>query len=58
MATGSRLGGVISGFGLGFAYIVPIAMLQKWFPDKRGLITGLAVAGFGFGAVLTAPVAQ
>jgi len=33
-------------------------MLQKWFPDKRGLITGLAVAGFGFGAVLTAPVAQ
>ncbi|ARC58307.1 putative MFS-type transporter YhjX [Frondihabitans sp. 762G35] len=50
--------GVIGGFGLGLAYIVPIAMLQKWFPDKRGLITGLAVAGFGFGAVLTAPVAQ
>ncbi|QIK74872.1 L-lactate MFS transporter [Nocardioides piscis] len=50
--------GVISGFGLGFAYIVPIAMLQKWFPDKKGLITGLAVGGFGFGAVLTAPVAQ
>lgn len=50
--------GVISGFGLGAAYIVPIAMLQKWFPDKRGLITGLAVGGFGFGAVLTSPVAQ
>lgn len=50
--------GVVSGFGLGYAYIVPIAMLQKWFPDKRGLITGLAVAGFGFGAVVTAPVAQ
>ena len=50
--------GVISGFGLGFAYIVPIAMLQKWFPDKKGLITGLAVGGFGFGAVITAPVAQ
>jgi OFA family oxalate/formate antiporter-like MFS transporter len=50
--------GVISGFGLGFAYIVPIAMLQKWFPDKRGLITGLAVGGFGFGAVLTAPLAE
>ncbi len=50
--------GVISGFGLGVAYIVPIAMLQKWFPDKRGLITGLAVGGFGFGAVLTSPVAQ
>lgn len=50
--------GVISGFGLGFAYIVPIAMLQKWFPDKTGLITGLAVGGFGFGAVATSPVAQ
>lgn len=50
--------GVISGFGLGFAYIVPIAMLQKWFPDKTGLITGLAVGGFGFGAVLTSPVAR
>lgn len=49
--------GVVSGFGLGFAYIVPIAMLQKWFPDKTGLITGLAVGGFGFGAVLTSPVA-
>ncbi|HEY0888290.1 MAG TPA: OFA family MFS transporter [Nocardioides sp.] len=50
--------GVISGFGLGVAYIVPIAMLQKWFPDKKGLITGLAVGGFGFGAVLTSPVAR
>lgn len=50
--------GVISGFGLGMAYIVPIAMLQKWFPDKAGLITGLAVAGFGFGAVITSPLAQ
>ena len=50
--------GVVSGFGLGVAYIVPIAMLQKWFPDKKGLITGLAVGGFGFGAVLTSPVAQ
>lgn len=50
--------GVLGGFGLGLAYIVPIAMLQKWFPDKRGLITGLAVAGFGFGAVITSPVMQ
>jgi OFA family oxalate/formate antiporter-like MFS transporter len=40
------------------AGIVPIAMLLKWFPDKRGLITGLAVGGFGFGAVLTSPIAQ
>jgi OFA family oxalate/formate antiporter-like MFS transporter len=50
--------GVIAGFGLGLAYIVPIAMLQKWFPDRRGLITGIAVGGFGFGAVVTSPVAQ
>ncbi|MFG2000872.1 OFA family MFS transporter [Spirillospora sp. NPDC048911] len=50
--------GVIAGFGLGLGYIVPIAMLQKWFPDKRGLITGIAVGGFGFGAVLTSPIAQ
>ena len=50
--------GILGGFGLGLAYIVPIAMLQKWFPDRRGLITGLAVGGFGFGAVVTAPIAQ
>jgi MFS family permease len=50
--------GVLGGFGLGMVYIVPIAMLQKWFPDRKGLITGLAVGGFGFGAVLTSPVAQ
>jgi OFA family oxalate/formate antiporter-like MFS transporter len=50
--------GVLGGIGLGAAYITPIAMLAKWFPDKRGLITGLAVGGFGFGAVLTSPVAQ
>ena len=47
--------GVIGGFGLGLAYIVPIALLQKWFPDKRGVITGIAVGGFGFGAVITSP---
>ncbi|GAA1242010.1 MFS transporter [Janibacter melonis] len=50
--------GVLGGFGLGLAYIVPIAMLQKWFPDKTGLITGIAVGGFGFGAVITSPLAQ
>lgn len=50
--------GVIAGFGLGLGYIVPVAMLQKWFPDKRGLITGVAVGGFGFGAVITSPIAQ
>src|SRR4030081_1104395 len=49
--------GVIGGIGLGFAYIVPVAELVKWFPDKRGLITGVAVGGFGAGALITAPVA-
>jgi OFA family oxalate/formate antiporter-like MFS transporter len=50
--------GVIAGIGLGLGYIVPIATLIKWFPDKRGVITGIAVAGFGAGAVLTAPIAK
>ena len=49
--------GLIAGIGLGLGYIVPIATLIKWFPDRRGLITGVAVAGFGAGAVVTAPVA-
>ncbi|HEY2713102.1 MAG TPA: OFA family MFS transporter [Chthoniobacterales bacterium] len=49
--------GVISGLGLGFGYIVPVAVLVKWFPDRRGLITGIAVGGFGAGALITAPVA-
>ena len=49
--------GVIGGIGLGFGYIVPIAVLVKWFPDRRGLITGVAVGGFGAGALVTAPVA-
>lgn len=50
--------GVIGGFGLGLAYIVPIAMLAKWFPDRRGLATGIAVGGFGAGALVTAPAAE
>jgi OFA family oxalate/formate antiporter-like MFS transporter len=50
--------GVLGGTGLGLAYIVPVATLIKWFPDKRGMITGLEVAGFGAGALITAPVAQ
>lgn len=50
--------GVIGGAGLGLGYIVPIATLVRWFPDRRGMITGLAVAGFGAGALVTAPVAN
>jgi OFA family oxalate/formate antiporter-like MFS transporter len=44
--------GIIGGAGIGIGYVVPIAVGIKWFPDKKGLITGLAVAGFGFGATL------
>lgn len=44
--------GLIGGAGIGLAYVVPIAVGMRWFPDKKGMITGLAVAGFGFGAML------
>ena len=44
--------GIIGGAGIGLAYVVPIAVGVKWFPDKKGMITGLAVAGFGFGATI------
>lgn len=43
--------GVIGGAGIGLGYVVPIAVGMQWFPDKKGMITGLAVAGFGFGAM-------
>ena len=44
--------GIIGGAGIGFAYVCPIAALVKWFPDKKGTITGIAVAGFGAGALV------
>ena len=44
--------GIVGGAGIGLAYVVPISVCVKWFPDKKGLITGLAVAGFGFGATI------
>lgn len=44
--------GVIGGSGIGLAYVVPIAVGVKWFPDRKGMLTGLAVAGFGFGATI------
>lgn len=44
--------GLIGGAGIGLAYVVPIAVGVKWFPDRKGMITGLAVAGFGFGALI------
>jgi len=49
--------GIIGGIGIGLGYIVPLAMLIKWFPDRRGFITGLAVAGFGLGALITSLIA-
>lgn len=49
---------VIGGIGIGMAYVCPIATCIKWFPDKRGLLTGLAVAGFGAGAFFFAPLAK
>src|SRR6202171_1434959 len=49
--------GIIGGAGAGLSYIVPVAVLVKWFPDRRGLITGIAVGGFGAGALVTAPLA-
>jgi OFA family oxalate/formate antiporter-like MFS transporter len=44
--------GIVAGAGIGLAYVVPISVCVKWFPDKKGVITGLAVAGFGFGATI------
>jgi OFA family oxalate/formate antiporter-like MFS transporter len=49
--------GVIGGIGNGLGYVTPIAVLVRWFPDKRGFITGLAVMGFGFGAAIMGQVA-
>ena len=43
--------GLVGGAGIGFGYVVPISVGMSWFPDKKGMITGIAVAGFGFGAM-------
>lgn len=48
--------GVIGGMGLGLGYVTPVATAAKWFPDKKGFITGMVVMGFGFGALLMAKV--
>lgn len=48
--------GVLGGVGVGFIYGVPIATCVKWFPDKKGFISGLAVAGFGLGSIIFAPI--
>ncbi|HEU0121859.1 MAG TPA: OFA family MFS transporter [Bryobacteraceae bacterium] len=50
--------GVVAGLGVGFAYVTPIATCVKWFPDKRGLVVGLAVMGFGIGSLVFAPLLE
>jgi MFS transporter, OFA family, oxalate/formate antiporter len=49
--------GLFSGLGMGMAYITPVATLAKWFPDRRGLMTGVAVSGYGAGALVMSPIA-
>ncbi|MCP3026394.1 OFA family MFS transporter [Halobacillus sp. A5] len=48
--------GVLAGIGLGIGYITPVSTLVKWFPDRRGLATGLAIMGFGFSAMIASPI--
>ena len=50
--------GVIGGVGLGLGYISPVSTLIKWFPDRRGMATGMAIMGFGGGAMIGSPLAQ
>ncbi|SHJ45387.1 Sugar phosphate permease [Bradyrhizobium lablabi] len=50
--------GVIGGVGLGLGYISPVSTLVKWFPDRRGMATGMAIMGFGGGAMIGAPLAN
>lgn len=48
--------GIFGGIGLGLGYITPVSTLIKWFPDRRGLATGLAIMGFGFAALISSPI--
>ena len=50
--------GVVGGIGLGLGYITPVSTLVKWFPDRRGLATGMAIMGFGFAALIFGPLMQ
>ena len=50
--------GVLGGIGLGLGYISPVSTLVKWFPDRRGMATGMAIMGFGGGAMIGAPLAD
>jgi len=48
--------GMLGGIGLGVGYITPVSTLVKWFPDRRGLATGLAIMGFGFASMISSPI--
>ena len=50
--------GVLGGCGLGLGYITPVSTLIKWFPDRRGMATGMAIMGFGGGALIASPLSQ
>ena len=50
--------GILGGIGLGVGYIAPVSTLVKWFPDRRGLATGLAIMGFGFASLIAGPIIQ
>ena len=50
--------GVVGGIGMGFAYVTPVATCVKWFPDRRGLVVGLAIMGFGLGSLFFAPLLE
>jgi OFA family oxalate/formate antiporter-like MFS transporter len=50
--------GILAGFGVGFAYVTPIATCIKWFPDKRGMIVGMSVMGFGVGPLVFGPLLE
>jgi len=52
------LGAMVGGVGLGIGYISPVSTLIKWFPDRRGMATGMAIMGFGGGAMIGAPLAN
>jgi len=48
--------GVVGGTGLGLGYVTPVATVAKWFPDRKGLATGMVIMGFGFGALLMSKI--
>ncbi|GCF94345.1 MFS transporter [Enterococcus florum] len=50
--------GIIGGIGLGSGYVTPVSTMIRWFPDRKGLATGLAIMGFGFASMVTGPIAQ